>query len=79
MNYLIFPGTSGAFWIDYLICDKYVVPPDHSPRRHFTEKLVLLPHSYQVNYYDRHLAKLRETTNLRKQVTAMRRGSRRHW
>ena len=77
MNYLIFPGTSGAFWIDYLICDKYVVPPDHSPRRHFTEKLVLLPHSYQVNYYDRHLAKLRETNlNLRKQVTAMRRGSR---
>ena len=31
------------------------MPPDHAPRHHFSEKLVLLPLSYQVNYYERHL------------------------
>jgi len=28
VNYLIFPGTSGAPWADYLLCDKRVAPPD---------------------------------------------------
>lgn len=30
MNYLIYPGTSGAFWIDYLLADRRVAPPDLS-------------------------------------------------
>jgi hypothetical protein len=25
---LVFPGTSGAPWIDYLLCDRHVAPPD---------------------------------------------------
>ena len=46
-GYLGYPGTTGADYMDYVIADKVVVPPD--ARRHFTEKLVYLPHSYQVN------------------------------
>jgi protein O-GlcNAc transferase len=28
--YLIYPGTSGAPWLDYVIVDKVVTPPDYS-------------------------------------------------
>jgi len=57
--YLIFPGTSGAVGAtDYQIVDRAVAPPEHAP--YFTEKLVYLRGSYQVNYYARHLALLAE-------------------
>ena len=49
VNMLIFPGTNGAPWLDYLICDSHVAQPEQS--RHFVEKLVYLPDTYQVNYY----------------------------
>lgn len=45
--YLGFPGSSGADFMDYLISDGVVTPPDHEA--YFSEKLVLLPHTYQVN------------------------------
>jgi protein O-GlcNAc transferase len=45
--YLGYPGTMGADCIDYLIADHFIVPEDQ--RRHFTEKLVYLPHCYQPN------------------------------
>jgi predicted O-linked N-acetylglucosamine transferase (SPINDLY family) len=45
--YLGYPGTMGADWIDYMIADHFVVPADQ--RRHFSEKLVYLPHCYQTN------------------------------
>ena len=48
-NLLIFPGTNGANWLDYLISDKYVAPPEEG--EHYVEKLVYLPDTYQVNYY----------------------------
>jgi predicted O-linked N-acetylglucosamine transferase (SPINDLY family) len=53
VNYLIFPGTSGASFMNYVVGDKWVTPPEHES--HYTEKLALLPKSYQINYYDRHL------------------------
>jgi predicted O-linked N-acetylglucosamine transferase (SPINDLY family) len=37
----------GADFIDYLICDRVLVP--EPSRQYFSEKLVYLPHSYQVN------------------------------
>jgi predicted O-linked N-acetylglucosamine transferase (SPINDLY family) len=45
--WLGFPGTTGADFIDYLIADAFVVPPD----RHgsFTENIVTLPETYQPN------------------------------
>uniref|UniRef100_K3X5N0 protein O-GlcNAc transferase n=1 Tax=Globisporangium ultimum (strain ATCC 200006 / CBS 805.95 / DAOM BR144) TaxID=431595 RepID=K3X5N0_GLOUD len=52
VNYLVYPGTSGAPFVDYLITDRYVLPPAELASG-LTEKFVLLPDSYQVNTYDR--------------------------
>ena len=50
VNYLGYPGTMGAPFVDYLIGDRFVTPPEHAA--HYTEQLALLPHTYQPN--DRH-------------------------
>jgi protein O-GlcNAc transferase len=47
VNYLGYPGTMGAPFIDYVIVDPYVVPP--AEQRFFSERLVYLPDCYQVN------------------------------
>ena len=47
VNYLGYPGTMGADYIDYLIADPTLIPPEHIP--HYSEKIVYLPHTYQVN------------------------------
>ena len=45
--YLGYPGTTGAPYIDYLIADAVVVPPD--AYRFYSEKIVALPGTYQAN------------------------------
>ncbi|KAK1940514.1 putative UDP-N-acetylglucosamine--peptide N-acetylglucosaminyltransferase SEC [Phytophthora citrophthora] len=55
VNYLVYPGTSGAPFVDYVIVDRFVVPPAELSLA-FTEKLVVLANCYQVNYYDQVLA-----------------------
>lgn len=47
VNYLGYPGTMGAEYIDYLIADRVVIPPDD--QRHYVEKIVYLPDAYQAN------------------------------
>jgi predicted O-linked N-acetylglucosamine transferase (SPINDLY family) len=47
VNFLGFPGTLGASYMDYLIADEVVIPP--SSRSFYTEKIVTLPGSYQPN------------------------------
>ncbi len=47
VSYLGYPGTMGAEFIDYLVADSFVTPPDHEAD--YSEKLVLMPGSYQVN------------------------------
>ncbi len=47
VNYLGYPGTTGADYMDYIIGDLEVIPQDHD--RFYTEKVVRLPDSYQVN------------------------------
>ncbi len=47
VNYLGFPATLGAPWIDYIIADRTVIPQDE--RRFYDEAVVWLPHSYQAN------------------------------
>ena len=47
VSYLGYPGTMGVDYMDYLIADKTVVPQEN--QQHYSEKLVYLPHSYQVN------------------------------
>ncbi len=47
VNYLGFPGTMGAEYIDYIIADRHVIPADQ--QQYFTEKVVCLPDAYQAN------------------------------
>lgn len=47
VSYIGYPGSTGAPYMDYVIADKVVVPP--SQQHFFSEKLVYLPNSYQVN------------------------------
>jgi protein O-GlcNAc transferase len=54
VNYLGFPGTLGADYIDYIVADRHVLPPEHEA--FYTEKVVRLPDSYQVNDSKRRIA-----------------------
>jgi len=47
VNYLGYPGTMGADFIDYLIADRFTIPPEK--RQHYTEKVVWMPDCYQAN------------------------------
>jgi len=47
VNYLGYPGTIGADWLDYLIADEVVVPA--SEHRNYAERVVTMPDSYQPN------------------------------
>jgi predicted O-linked N-acetylglucosamine transferase (SPINDLY family) len=47
VNYLGFPGTLGADYIDYIIADSVVIPPDS--RQFYVEKVAYLPNTYQAN------------------------------
>jgi len=46
VNYLGFPGTMGADFMDYIVTDRVVTPPEQAPFLH--EAIVYLPHTYQV-------------------------------
>jgi protein O-GlcNAc transferase len=54
VNYLGFPGTMGADYMDYIIADAVVIPPEQ--RAFYTEKVVYLPDAYQANDTKRRLA-----------------------
>jgi predicted O-linked N-acetylglucosamine transferase (SPINDLY family) len=54
INYLGYPGTMGAPFIDYILVDDFIAPLDQQP--FFTEKLVHLPGCYQVNDSRREIA-----------------------
>ncbi len=45
VNWLAYPGTSGAPWIDYVLADAYVLPESMEP--HFSERVVRLPRCFQ--------------------------------
>ncbi len=47
VNYLGFPATMGADFIDYIIGDPFITPMDQQP--FYAEKIVQLPHCYQPN------------------------------
>jgi predicted O-linked N-acetylglucosamine transferase (SPINDLY family) len=47
VSYLGYPGTLGSDYIDYLIADKTLIPKES--QQHYSEKIVYLPNSYQVN------------------------------
>jgi protein O-GlcNAc transferase len=47
VSYLGYPGTMGANYIDYIIVDPTIILEDQF--RHYSERAVWLPESYQVN------------------------------
>ena len=51
VNYLGYPGTMGAEYIDYIIADRILIPEDK--QKYYSEKIVYLPNSYQVNIKER--------------------------
>jgi predicted O-linked N-acetylglucosamine transferase (SPINDLY family) len=51
VNYLGYPGTLGADYMDYIVADPVVIPSDF--QKHYQEKVVYLPYSYQVNSVQR--------------------------
>jgi predicted O-linked N-acetylglucosamine transferase (SPINDLY family) len=54
VNYLGFPGTMGADYMDYLVADRRVIPPEE--RDCYSEKIVYLPDCYQANDDKRRIA-----------------------
>jgi predicted O-linked N-acetylglucosamine transferase (SPINDLY family) len=57
VNYLGYPGTMGADYMDYVIADEIVLPV--SAQSFYSEKIVYLPNSYQPNDRQREVSKKR--------------------
>jgi len=53
-QYLGYPGTMGAPFVDYIVADRFVIPDAH--RAFYTERVVRLPDSYQCNDAKRRIA-----------------------
>ncbi|MEA2824187.1 MAG: protein O-GlcNAc transferase [Alphaproteobacteria bacterium] len=47
VNYLGFPGTMGAPYMDYILADRWIIPEDQE--ENYSEKVVYLPDTYQAN------------------------------
>lgn len=47
VNYLGYPGTLGASYIDYIVADPMLIP--ESEHQFYSEKIAYLPNSYQPN------------------------------
>jgi protein O-GlcNAc transferase len=54
VNFLGYPGTTGAAFIDYIIADATVIPEEHDAC--YAERVVRLPGSYQANDNKRPIA-----------------------
>ncbi len=54
VNYLGFTATMGVDYIDYIIADRFVIPPEH--KTFYAENVVYLPDTYQVNDSKRPIA-----------------------
>lgn len=55
INYLGYPGTLGAKYIDYIIADKTIIPEDK--KEFYSENIIYLPGSYQPNCSKRDIDK----------------------
>lgn len=44
VNYLGYPGTMGTDYIDYILADRHIIPPEH--QQFYSEKVVYLPDTY---------------------------------
>jgi protein O-GlcNAc transferase len=51
VSFLAYPGTMGTDFIDYIVADDHVIPDASRP--HYSEQVISLPGSYQINDADR--------------------------
>ena len=49
VNFLAHPGTTGAAYVDHIVADRVVAPPDHA--LFFSESILLMSHHYQVRCF----------------------------
>ena len=47
VNYLGYPGSMGSDYHDYIIADRWLIPPDR--RQDYSEQVVYLPTTFQIN------------------------------
>jgi len=59
VNYIGYPGTMSAAYIDYIIADQVLIPPEK--QQFYGEKIVYLPGTYQVNDSKRMISDLKLT------------------
>ena len=55
INYLGYPGTMGADFIDYIISDKTIITDED--KVNYSEKVIHLPNCYQANIKNKNLSK----------------------
>jgi predicted O-linked N-acetylglucosamine transferase (SPINDLY family) len=55
INFLGYPGTMGAQFIDYIIADKFLVPSEY--REFYSENIIYMPHTFQPNDGIKNLSK----------------------
>jgi predicted O-linked N-acetylglucosamine transferase (SPINDLY family) len=59
LNYLGFPGSMGAPYMDYIVADAYIIPENHEAS--YTEKVLRLPNCYQPNDNRRTISNVEQT------------------
>jgi predicted O-linked N-acetylglucosamine transferase (SPINDLY family) len=47
VNYLGYPGTMGASYMDYIVADETIIPKEN--QKFYSEKIAYMPDSYQIN------------------------------
>ncbi len=55
INYLGYPGTTGADYMDYIIADETIIPKENF--KYYSEKVLFLPDCYQPNMKSRDISK----------------------
>jgi len=54
VNYLGYPGSMGASFVDYIIADRFLIP--EAQRDLYSEKIIYLPETFQANDIKRDIA-----------------------
>ena len=54
VNYLGYPGSMHADYMDYLVADKVLIP--ENKKEYYSEKIVYMPDTYQVNISEQNVA-----------------------
>jgi protein O-GlcNAc transferase len=61
INYLGYPGSMGSNFMDYIVADRFLIPPES--QKHFSEKQIYLPNTYLPTDNSRELSKKKITRN----------------